>query len=239
MAEVFPVRTSAYKASPQARLNAARTRLATALAASTFLHLWFAGGAAVETLRPQHTPTKRLTVRLEPAAAPQILGPRAEKEPTFSDTPRQDFAVRQNERHREGVLPAPEQGLRGTSREEPLAAPVRPPPLASPVDATYYPAHELDVYPMPLARLGFEHPERAARDHVSGQVRLMLLIDEAGNVDDVSVVTAEPSGYFEDAARQAFEGVRFSPARKEGRAVKSRVLINVDFTPRSIAGVLH
>lgn len=227
MAEVFPVPAFVYKSSQQGRLNAARARLATALAASTFLHLWFAGGAAVETPGPQQTPGERLTVRLEQAAAPATLELRAEDELTLRDPPGRDFAARQNARRRERISPAPEQDWHGTPREK------------SPVDATYYPAQELDVYPMPLARLGFEHPEGAARDHVSGKALLMLLIDEAGNVDEVSVVTAEPSGYFEDAARQAFKSVRFSPARKEGRAVKSRVLINIDFASRSIAGASH
>ena len=111
--------------------------------------------------------------------------------------------------------------------------------LPSTADRTYYPARELDVYPAPRAPLSFEYPERAAREQVGGSVRIMLLLDEAGAVDSVSVVAAEPPGYFEDSVRGVFAATRFFPARKDGRAVKSRVLINVEFDSRAAAGTLR
>lgn len=117
----------------------------------------------------------------------------------------------------------------------PPSALVQPPT----VDLTYYSARELDVYPAPRAPLRFEHPERAARERVGGSVRIMLLLDEAGTVDGVSVVTAEPPGYFEDKVRAVFAAARFFPARKDGRAVKSRVLINVSYDPAAAEGALR
>ena len=110
------------------------------------------------------------------------------------------------------------------------------PPAA---DLTYHPARDLDVYPAPLAPLRFEYPERAARERVGGSVRLMLLLDEAGAVDSVSVVAAEPPGYFEDAARAVLATARFFPARKDARAVRSRVLIGVNYDPAAAAGALR
>ena len=41
---------------------------------------------------------------------------------------------------------------------------------------------------------------------ISGVVTLLLLIDEFGIVNEVSVVNAAPPGYFEDAAMAAFRG---------------------------------
>ena len=219
--------------SAKGRLNAARARLATALLVSALLHLWFAGGTDMETpRRPRQTTIRPLSVRLEQAATPARLEQQAKDDVALSDPSRRDSASRKNVPHLEKVPHAVEQRRHGTQREKPVVAAARPTPRPSPVDATYYPASELDVYPMPAARVVFGYPQKAADDRVSGEVLLMLLIDEAGNVDGVTVVAAEPSGYFEDAARQAFNGLRFSPARKGERAVKSRVFVNVDFASR-------
>jgi protein TonB len=45
------------------------------------------------------------------------------------------------------------------------------------------------------------------------------------------VVQAAPAGYFEGAAVAAFETARFAPAQKDGRSVRSRVLVRVSFDP--------
>lgn len=65
---------------------------------------------------------------------------------------------------------------------------------------------------------------------------LTLLIDEAGSVNEVSVVEAEPAGNLEGAVRRAFASARFSPARKDGRAVKSRVMISVSYNSGEAEG---
>jgi protein TonB len=96
-------------------------------------------------------------------------------------------------------------------------------------DPTYYPARLLDVYPSPLVEIRFVYPPTADADRVSGVVRLQLLIDEFGLVNELTVVEAVPPGYFEDAAREGLRQVRFTPGVREGRAVKSRVIIQVKF----------
>ena len=68
---------------------------------------------------------------------------------------------------------------------------------------------------------------------------IMLLIDEAGLVNEISIAAAEPAGYFENAVRLAFADVRFSPARKDGRAVKSRVLIRVNYNSGEAEGAIR
>lgn len=246
------------------RLNAGHARFIFALAVSVALHVWVVRGTAIEApSRSKGAPAGVLTVYLEQTAAPAASVPRMESAP--EPTSQLENAVRAEpldsvpvrlerrrvRRSREAngneVYPELSRGARDELRgvaSNPIS--VRPersgvaaestdevtPPISDP---TYYPARELDVYPMPLARLRFEYPDVAARDQVSGKVQVMLLINEAGVTDDVSIVSAEPAGYFEDAAREVFKGVRFSPARKDGRAVKSRVLINVEFDPRSMA----
>lgn len=71
-----------------------------------------------------------------------------------------------------------------------------------------------------------------ARDSkVAGSVTLLVLIDEAGRVVGTSVMDATLDGVFEQAAQQALANAAFYPAQKDGRMVRSRVLIKVEFDP--------
>ncbi|HEY0337220.1 MAG TPA: energy transducer TonB [Burkholderiales bacterium] len=64
---------------------------------------------------------------------------------------------------------------------------------------------------------------------ISARVLVVLLIDDTGAVDEVALVDAEPGGYFEEEVRRAFTSARFTPAFKGGRAVRSRVLVHVNY----------
>lgn len=127
-------------------------------------------------------------------------------------------------------------------REEkaPLARPVAPaaepaapllPTLEIPLieDPTYYPAKQVDVHPAALHPIKPDYPDKAAEQGVEGSVVLLLLIDEAGRVKEATVAEANPEGYFEESALAAFGPARFAPAQRQGRAVKSRVLIRVTY----------
>ena len=97
-------------------------------------------------------------------------------------------------------------------------------------DPTYYPANQLDVYPQALNVIKPDCSEPAVIDRVIGGLRLLVLINEFGIVDDVSVVEAPPAGYnFERAWVAAFRAGRFSPGQRQGRAVKSRAVLTVKF----------
>ncbi len=135
------------------------------------------------------------------------------------------------------VTPAPRQPS-PAEIEPPLSPqPSKPEPsetrpaLEIPVirDPTYYAARFLDEYPRPLSPVEPRYPERASRDDISGTVTLLLLIDETGTLNEITVVAATPGAIFDAAAMAAFRAMRFSPARKDGRAVRSRVLITVGF----------
>jgi periplasmic protein TonB len=97
-------------------------------------------------------------------------------------------------------------------------------------DPTYYAAKQLDVYPRALAPIKLDFPEAAAEARVDGQLLVLLLIDEFGFVNEASVVEARPEGYFEEAALAILRAVRFSPAQKQGRAVKSRALLQLNYS---------
>ena len=62
-------------------------------------------------------------------------------------------------------------------------------------------------------------------------MRLNIYISEDGAIDRVEVVEAAPPGIFEEAALTATNALRFSPATKWGRPVKSRKTIEVVFDP--------
>jgi protein TonB len=149
-----------------------------------------------------------------PVAPPAALEPAPEpiaRDLIVRPAPRREAAVRSSER------------VIGQPRSQRSSA------TSSAPDPNYYPARALDVYPAPASPLDMPYPARARDARVEGRVELLVSIDEAGTVSEVSVVDAEPAGYFEDVARQTFLGTRFRPGERNGRAVKSRVVIRVSF----------
>ena len=145
------------------------------------------------------------------------------------------------------ALPVTESEAPPASPSEPPAvvAPAAPPaPAAAPpsafvpvpaatmtsaVDLTYYSARDLDVHPRALREIVPEYPAEADRQRLSGTVRLQLKLEADGRVSDVEVVSASPPGRFEDSAVRAFRDARFAPAQKNGRPVRARVLIEVEY----------
>ncbi len=90
----------------------------------------------------------------------------------------------------------------------------------------YYAAHELDVLPRLSEPLG------PAPDGVPGhRMRLELLIDADGMVRKVSMLDADPSVAPAAAARSLWMAARFDPGRKAGRAVASRIQLEVSYGP--------
>jgi protein TonB len=102
---------------------------------------------------------------------------------------------------------------------------------SAPVDAadsTYYGARQLDVYPALVSVLDLSH-STDKNDGAQGYVLLLVMIDAAGAVDEVSVVEAQGSGIAKDDALAALRSARFTPAVRGGRMVKSRLFIRIDY----------
>jgi len=99
---------------------------------------------------------------------------------------------------------------------------------------TWYPARQLDMLPIAQVEVQPRYPERAAAESVGGEVTLLLLVDEMGQVRERNVVEADPPGVFDEAALAAFEDVHFQPAMKDGRRVRRRVLVTLTFDPTSV-----
>jgi outer membrane biosynthesis protein TonB len=125
-------------------------------------------------------------------------------------------------------MPEPAGGTSGHAPSHMPATAVAPPGADAPAvlrapDPTYYPARELDAYPQPARPLALDRPAGA------GSIRLLLLIDEHGVVNDVSLVEADAAGHLEETLRAALAATRFLPAQKDGRAVRSRIVLSVSF----------
>jgi protein TonB len=90
---------------------------------------------------------------------------------------------------------------------------------------------ELDVRAEPLEAVILKYPESLRGTLLAGKVRLRLYIDERGVVRKMAVEASNPPGVFDEAARQAWAEVRFSPALKAGRPVKSQKLIELAYDP--------
>jgi protein TonB len=88
--------------------------------------------------------------------------------------------------------------------------------------STYYEGAQLDVPPHLLGEVQQVYPARARAADIEGSVTLSLLIDAHGKVDHVSVVSAQPRGYFEQAALDMLRSQRFTPALIHNQPVKSR-----------------
>jgi protein TonB len=93
----------------------------------------------------------------------------------------------------------------------------------------YYLTRELDVQPGIMTRVNPEYPQAAAERHLSGKVVLRLFLSEAGEVERLAVLRAEPPGVFEESAERAFRVARFTPGMKNGQAVRVQMTLEVSF----------
>jgi protein TonB len=224
-------------------LAAGRTRLAAALAVSLFLHTWLAAGIAVDVpgrsslpaalpltalLQPLAVASESETHPAENVALPEPDTARAPPSRTRVKPPAGDESGAEADNHHSSAAHA------SLKPDEAEGLALQPVPSTDP----YYAAPDLDVYPALRGPLKLEHPERTARA-VSGRALVMLALNEAGLVDEVSVVKSEPRGYFEEAVRGTLGLARFFPAQKNGRAVKSRILVTVEFDRDASAGVVR
>lgn len=215
-----------------------RVRLAVAITFSVLIHLGLAGGVTVSTTG--HAPSggqSTITARLD-IPEHSLAEPPPQQDDAMvivrrvTDSLTRTRPADDNERETAATLPlpaaAPVQVM--TAARNPASA---LPPLSDP---EYYPARQLDVYPVLVQPVNLEYPRHGAYDYAGGRVLLMVLIDETGGVRELSIVEAGSARFFENSVRTAFSDARFSPARKDGRAVKSRVLISVDYRPDDTEG---
>lgn len=106
------------------------------------------------------------------------------------------------------------------------------PELPVMLDTTWYEARDLDVSPTAARRIQPGYPPSAVEAGIEGTVKLMLRIDEFGEVREVEVVDEDPPGVFGDSAVEAFKAGQFNPARRDGQFVRALIYIRVFYQLR-------
>lgn len=87
----------------------------------------------------------------------------------------------------------------------------------------------LDQPLTPLAQSPFIYPMRAKRLGIEGWVRIKLLISKQGDVEQVTVIDAQPKDVFESTVERGVKMWRFSPGTVDGEPVRSWVTTTVRF----------
>jgi protein TonB len=64
-----------------------------------------------------------------------------------------------------------------------------------------------------------------------GEISLAVKIDAAGQTQEVQIIEANPPGYFEGSAIAAVHAARFAPAQKDGRDVRSQIIVRLVYDP--------
>lgn len=73
------------------------------------------------------------------------------------------------------------------------------------------------------------YPPAAKRRNIEGWIRVKFLVDEHGQVGQISVLAAEPEGIFEQSVLRCVSHWRFKPGTVKGTAVKTLVEQTVTF----------
>jgi protein TonB len=95
-----------------------------------------------------------------------------------------------------------------------------------------YDQDHVDQRPSISRRAEPEYPTRARRMNIEGAVTVELIVDTAGLPKACAVRSAEPAGYFEEAALNAAQKTRFIPGKINGTPVNTLVLLPFVFRLR-------
>ncbi|NIT36398.1 MAG: TonB family protein [candidate division Zixibacteria bacterium] len=88
---------------------------------------------------------------------------------------------------------------------------------------------QFDVPPIPVSEPETVYPEVAGRAGAQGTVKVVLYVDERGDVGEV--VIADSPGWFalEEAARRAAYTIRYRPATRKGEPVAAWYVADIIF----------
>jgi protein TonB len=181
------------------------------------LHGWLAsitgthGGRSREAAAYETpAPAARITLRIDQASSP---APPAVVWPARIDS---TAVARETRSPPPSLLPGPSHPVSPALEADPG--------LPRAHDNTYYLMQQVDVFPAPVSPLAMAAIGDGA---AAGRVLMLVSIDEAGVVSD-AVLIEGGSASIEAALRAVLLPARFTPALKNGRAVKSRVVLSVE-----------
>jgi len=99
-------------------------------------------------------------------------------------------------------------------------------------ESAYLPVSRLTMRPTPVKGIFVPYPD-AARRNGRMSARLVLLIDEDGTVVKVTSNDPQLPAIFAESAISAFAHARFHPGRIADTAVKTRLVVDVEFEERA------
>jgi len=103
--------------------------------------------------------------------------------------------------------------------------------FAAPAASAWAPCGDKNLKPpVPIQREAPAYPDAVRATGIEGAVEVALTVLRDGSVGWVSVVRAEPRGYFEQAATEGVRRWRFAPALQGGDPVECRLRTRVRFT---------
>ncbi len=101
-------------------------------------------------------------------------------------------------------------------------------------DTTYYDALALDIQPQVVSAIVLTDPEAGSPSPHVGTLRLQLKLEADGQVSEAKVLQSSLPHAYEALALDAFGKAKFTPGRRDGRAVRARIVIEVDFKPPAL-----
>lgn len=87
---------------------------------------------------------------------------------------------------------------------------------------------EVDSEPRPRSRIRFRYPASAKRRGITGVVKLEYIVNEDGEVEEVSIIES-PAPVLSEATAEVIRRTNFEPATKNGRPVKVRMTASVPY----------
>lgn len=158
-----------------------------------------------------------------PQPQPQVVLPVAPKPTPTPKPPRRDRSA----------PPSPKAEPAPIAKGAPRATEAPPPPVVAapsnvPAADRIFGEGEVDAVAAPLGAIAPRYPGREKMLGKQGTVVLDATVDAAGRVRALAVTKSAGEG-FDAAARAAVEATPFRAARREGRAVASRVTVRVKF----------
>lgn len=201
--------------SPAQRLlrDPATRRMSVFLVTSITAHLALVGAIGSTALRQQQAPLvlqaqlRTVTPGMQPALV------------TESETPQLDPPAPAPDNRIVEVQPSTAQHPVDTQRI-----------LSLPADI-YYASSEVDSRAEPMGEVNLIYPAIPYQQRLGGSVTLSIFVNERGGIDKTVIVESKPAGVFDEAALQAVAELKFSPAIKDGKPVKNRKTIAVNFDP--------
>ncbi|SDF83668.1 protein TonB [Desulfovibrio legallii] len=179
--------------------------------------------STAETAPTPPTPVQAAP-RPKPAAKPRPA-PKPRARPAAPPTAPQDAPPR--------PAPSAVKGLTATAPPAPAGPPggslAAGQTAGTPQGDPLYAPNQLDRPPTVTRPVRPDYPDRARSRRLEGRVVVRLVVESSGLPGHCSVHAAQPRGYFEDAALEAARRMRFRPGRKDGRAVRTVVLLPFDF----------